>query len=730
MNGQLAEVTDDDDSQDSEDRDEIGWAEIRVGDQDLQEDLEDDQNLRYEIGHWFFHVRQAENLWTPDERRGSKEWGDLLAELDKFTTKTPDAFDAWKRSQFSYDGRSWEPLHLAAYHGLTSVAEQLISQGTDVMKMSKGGLTPLHLAAETTCPIDMLKLLLAHGAEPNFETDGSEIPAFHHWMSCDADFECVQELLRHGASSTLMGRNGSNVLHYFAFFGSDPRILDLFLDNEADPSNRANINVEDESGETPLHKLMSRTNIPRELLQAFVRRGANLNAESKASEQPLYEAAMYGETDAIRVIINSVEDINDDNKYGRTALHAAAWEGQTETVKLLLEHNMSPNRIDKHNRTPLFFACLCSFAQLASSEATAQILLKRLQQDGFGLDKINQRTKRGRTPLREAAAHGFIRVVEAILGMIEPRDSVTVNVTDTRKGRSALHCAALHGHADIVGLLLRHGADVKLKDGLDANGDTALELCHAQWATTGSTQHEATLSTLINYDPTAAARNRDLLATAAINGSTVILEKLLDEKADLNEPDQYGWTPLLLAQQFQRTEAVNLLSRRVAQIGVKPTRWTLTSDVERMQTSEDGCSLKYTLGSRTLCLLADNPIPAGLRKYYYEIEMSSSLDSNATNPSPCPIFAVGFCTSSAHLLDFPGQPKSNAPNSHSWAYHADDGGFFSSLKSRAFGYSKPYGPGDTIGCGMNYDEGTIFFTRNGERISEYPRRKRSLQYLF
>jgi len=438
----------------------------------------------------------------------------------------------------------------------------------------------------------------------------------------------------------------------------------------------------------------------------------------------LYEAAMYGETDAISVIINSVTDINDDNKYGRTALHAAAWEGQTETVKLLLEHNMSPNRMDKHNRTPLFFACLCSFAPLASSEATAQILLDRLQQDGFKLHEINQRTRRGRTPLREASAHGFIRVVETILSMIEPKDTKTIDLTDTMKGRSALHCAALHGHTDIVGLLLRHGADVTLKDGPDATGHTALELCHAQWATLASTQHEATLSTLIDYDPTAAARNKDLLATAAINGSRSILEKLLDEKADLNEPDQYGWTPLLLAQQFQRTEAVKLLSRRVAQIGMKPTRWTYTYNDEWMQISEDGCSLKHLQRSRHVCVLADNPIPAGLRKYYYEIEISREPGRNGVNAGQSPIFAIGFCTSSAHLLEFPGWPKDNAPNSHSWAYHGDDGGFFSSVRtSRPIGYSKLYGPGDTIGCGVNYDDSMIFFTRNGQRISKSLRRK-------
>lgn len=241
--------------------------------------------------------------------------------------------------------------------------------------------------------------------------------------------------------------------------------------------------------------------------------------------------------------------------------------------------------------------------------------------------------------------------------MIEPKDTITINVTDTRKGRSALHCAALHGHADTVGLLLPHGADATLKDGFGATAHTALELCHAQWATLRSTQHKATLSTLIDYDPLAAARNSNLFAIVAINGSTSILEKLLNEKADLNEPDQHGWTPLLLAQQFQRTEAVKLLSRQIAHTGMKPTRWTYTYNDEWMQIPEDGCSLKHFQRSRHFCVLADNPIPAGPRKYYYEIVISRGPGRNGINTGRIPIFAIGFYTSSAHLLEFPGCRK-------------------------------------------------------------------------
>ncbi|KAI9774482.1 MAG: hypothetical protein M1839_001715 [Geoglossum umbratile] len=750
VGGQPAEEGDDDESQDSEDRSELGWAENQTKGKDEDEDEHgdesdwDDEHLRYEIRRWFFHVRQAECLWTLEERRDSEDWAVLLAELDKFMTKSPDAFNAWKQSQLSFDS-DWEPLHVAAYFGLSSLAEHFRTEveerkekkekgkmfvcdlglytrgsrytgatGADAKVLTSTGFSPLHLAACSESPLDVLKLLLEHDPEPNFETAESAIPAFHYWFLNHGGCEGVQELLRHGASCSLMGEVGLNVMHYFATYGSDPKVLDLLLDNEEDPSNRASIDVEDSTGESPLHKLMARTNIPLELLKAFVKRGADVNAEDSMSERPLYEAAYYGEIDAIEVIIGGVHDVDDSNNWGRTALHAASWEGHMETVELLLKHGANPNKVDKHNRTPLFFACLGLPARMAPCEATAGLLLDKLLSDGCGIGEINAVTKRGRTPLREAAAHGFTKVVETILGMIGPNDTDTVNKVDTRKCRSALHCAALRGRPEIVELLLHHGADATLRD---STGKTALQLCNEKWAIMGTTPYETTLSALIDHESTAAAKNKDLLVTAAINGSVLILEKLLDSKADLNEPDQYGWTPLLLAQQFQRTEAVNFLTHRIAQIGLKPTRWTSTYPSDWLSVSPDGRRLSHPQGQR-LCVLADHPVPAGLRKYYYEIIISEGPgDGDGDDPAQ-PMLAIGFCTSSAHLLKFPGWPNPDAPNSHSWAYHGDDGGFYGSASSREKGWAERFGPGNTVGCGVDCEEGVIFFTLDGVRITD------------
>lgn len=62
----------------------------------------------------------------------------------------------------------------------------------------------------------------------------------------------------------------------------------------------------------------------------------------------------------------------------------------------------------------------------------------------------------------------------------------------------------------------------------------------------------------------------------------------------------------------------------------------------------------------------------------------------------------------------PGWYNATAP---SFAYHGDDGRLYANSNQSLKEYAGSYGKGDTIGCGVIYNdsvEGTIFYTRNGE----------------
>lgn len=615
---QIENEVDDDEStfsdQDREDfdqpLDDSGWSDG------------DGESERYEVTSWYYHVREAERLWSPSEREGNAEWQELLDEMERFFLLEPVAFEVWKLAYAQYSCEFWEPLLFAAEYGLTSLAELLLDKGAKVMDASREGYTSLHIASEAPNQLEMLHLLLSRGGDPNFE--GSTIPAFHDWLGLGADAECVQEFLLSNASCSMINRNYKwNALHYYAQYGSDRKVLEILLNNPIDVGNRADINVRDGDGETPLHKLLSRQEIPIDLLEDFLAHGADINIEDKDSERPLYEAASWGEIAAIKAIIGRVTDVDDDNHNGRTALHVAAWAGQKETVELLLEHGANVNRADKHNRTPLLFACLThlrNYSQEGSHQATAELLVEEQIKRGASFGEINACTKRGRTPLREAAGRGYIQVVTAILKQMTPKDREWINKRDEKRGRTPLHSAATHGRGEMIALLLSHGADPSLRDGVDGTGMTSLELCLDRWAIVGSERYETGIAQLIDACVDEAKENQLLLTTAAIHGSVRILEKLANVGVNLDIPDVYGWTPSQLASQFGHAEAAIYIKKWLASRALRPIRWTLEDELENTTLQDDGQRVCHQ-GDVRSSILANHPIPAGLSEYYFEIEM-------------------------------------------------------------------------------------------------------------
>jgi hypothetical protein len=167
----------DDESLDDEDRGEPSSA--SVADQDEIRKGTVNPNLRtyrYEIEYWPYHILQAEGLWSSLERLENNAWTDLFEELDDWVTQNTAWFRQWQlsdRTISTYEGQL-EPLHVAAYLGLTSWATHLLTNGAQINETPDGvAETPLQVAADTLNSLEMLRLLLENGANPNVGTKSS-----------------------------------------------------------------------------------------------------------------------------------------------------------------------------------------------------------------------------------------------------------------------------------------------------------------------------------------------------------------------------------------------------------------------------------------------------------------------------------------------------------------------------------------------------------------------------
>jgi ankyrin repeat protein len=180
-------------------------------------------------------------------------------------------------------------------------------------------------------------------------------------------------------------------------------------------------------------------------------------------------------------------------------------------------------------------------------------------------------SKEGKTPLRKAAAKGHERIVQALYEKLGSDNSI-LNEQDA-KYQTALHVAARNGRKNVVEYLLKNNAATNLKDKF---GRTALAACLLSgWISTSSSDHQGVCTLLIDANINSAVGN-GILQGAAMKGVLPILEKLLDQGADPNLPDEHGWTAIQTAKQYGKMDAVELLSSRNVSTALRPTRLRLS----------------------------------------------------------------------------------------------------------------------------------------------------------
>lgn len=133
-----------------------------------------------------------------------------------------------------------------------------------------------------------------------------------------------------------------------------------------------------------------------------------------------------------------------------------------------------------------------------------------------------------------------------------------------------------------------------------------------------------------------------------------------------------------------------------------PTHLSSSDKYQGLDLYNDGLDVKYNgVTGKELeaaSIRSDHPMPPQCGIFYYEITITQKHKD-------C-VVAIGFSAAKVSLERLPGW------ESDSWGYHGDEGKVFSGAQ-HGQNYKSSFGTGDIVGCGVDFNKGHAFFTKNG-----------------
>lgn len=244
-------------------------------------------------------------------------------------------------------GNHTTPLLIALLNGQVGMATQLVNRGADVNASDDYHRAALFsaidlrnfnhekygdLPTDGIDPLELIKLLLSKGANPNLRTDTVPVHGLMQFDASWVNFDGETPFVR-------------------AALSGDIEVMRLLLEHGADP------NIATTQGSTALMAASGINWIPG---QTYTRSEADY-------------------VSAVKLCLDHGAPVNAANSLGLTAMHGAANRGWVSIMQILADHGAKLDAKDKEGRTPMTFAqgiFLAVRPPVAKPEAMA--LLKRL----------------------------------------------------------------------------------------------------------------------------------------------------------------------------------------------------------------------------------------------------------------------------------------------------------------------------------------------------------------
>jgi uncharacterized protein len=385
-------------------------------------------------------------------------------------------------------------------------ADMLIRAGAKVSAANRDGATALQLASINGSPA-MIEKLIKAGADPNMPLTSSGDTALMI-AARSGRVSALNVLIESGANVNAKESWGGTTPLMWAVSERHPDAVKVLLEHGADVHARSNFvaaaNGRGFEGRTPT---------------AAGKDDAKQNVEEFASGwlTPLMFAAREGDLASARLLVAAGADVNAAAGDGKDALGLAIFNGNYDLASFLIDNKSNLNQADTQGFTPLFWAVDRRNMETAPNfpwmvTADPLPLIRKLLDAGANPNAIVNNTPRARMRA------GSPRIVFA----------------------TALMRAAFSGDLELVKLLLAHGADPRIKS---RDGETMVEAA-------------AGLGFIQGYSKGKTPGER-------LEGVKLFVQL----GADVNDADDYGITPLMVAGNMGDTKIIQYLVDVGADLG-------------------------------------------------------------------------------------------------------------------------------------------------------------------
>lgn len=199
------------------------------------------------------------------------------------------------------------PLGQIIYFRDANLTRTMLSRGCKVNQRNPSdGNTALHIAVMLV-DLENVKLLLDFGADRNAMNHEGYMPFFSifngkRFKIENTSLEIIKLVMPLNVDWTKCDKNGRLML-YSIFVNSSVDFLRIFLDTYL-----INLNARDTNGKTPLHYLVEHDKT--EEYEIFKSTSIDVNVRDNQGRTPLHIAAMRGNADAVKFLLDKGADVN------------------------------------------------------------------------------------------------------------------------------------------------------------------------------------------------------------------------------------------------------------------------------------------------------------------------------------------------------------------------------------------------------------------------------------